>query len=281
MTARIDSAGRPAVAVTGALASARRVRPLGCVAAVARMVLLTTLRNPPVIVMGVVQSVVFLLIFRYVFGGAIGVGAMPYVDFMVPGILTVGVLFSVMGVGPTVAEDLRRGVVDRFRSLPMPAAAVPIGRALGSHALTTFTLLVTTALAFAVGFRAREGLSGTLAMLGLCLLTAVAFTWVFVVAGLAVGDPQAAQGLGFLVLPLSFVSSAFVPVESMPGWLRVFAQHQPLTVIAEANRYLTQGAAWSSGAGQSGAWYVTAAVLWCLGILGISVPLALVLFRRR
>ncbi|MFC9996799.1 ABC transporter permease [Nocardia sp. NPDC127526] len=258
-----------------------RVRLPAATAAVARRVLLMTVRNPPVIVMAVLQSVTFLLIFRYVFGGAIASGDLRYVDFMVPGILTVGVVFSVMGVGPAMAEDLGRGIVDRFRSLPMPRAAVLLGRAAGAHLLTAGTLLVTAAVAFAVGFRVREGLPGAAAMLGLCLLTAVAFTWVFIAVGLATADVQAAQGFGFLVLPLSFVSSAYVPVHTMPGWLRRVAEHQPLTVIIEANRYLTQGPAGLTGTAHSGGYYVAAAVTWCAGILVVAVAAALALFRRR
>ncbi|QIS13776.1 ABC transporter permease [Nocardia arthritidis] len=260
---------------------ARRANPVAATGAIARRVLLMTVRNPPVIVMAVLQSVVFLLIFRYVFGGAIAAGGLRYVDFMVPGILTVGMVFSVMGVGAAMAEDLQRGVIDRFRSLPMPRIAVLLGRALGAHALTTFVLLVTAAIAFAVGFRTHQGVTSTVAMLGLCLLTAVAFTWVFIAIGLATGDVQSAQGLAFLVLPLSFVSSAYVPVDTMPGWLRVFAEHQPLTVIIEANRYLTQGAAGLHGFGHAGGYYVVAALAWCLGILGIAIIAALALFRRR
>ncbi|MBF6329684.1 ABC transporter permease [Nocardia transvalensis] len=258
-----------------------RVNPVACTAAVARRVALMTLRNPQVIVMSVLQSVVFLLIFRYVFGGAIASDGLRYVDFMVPGILTVGMVFSVMGVGPAMAEDLQRGIVDRFRSLPMPRSAVLAGRALGAHALTAVTAAVTFAVAFAVGFRVHHGIAGLVAMVGLCLLTAVAFTWVFIALGLATGDVQAAQGLGFLVLPLSFVSSAYVPVDTMPGWLRIFAEYQPLTVVIEANRYLTQGTAGLGGFQQSGSYYVAAAVVWCLGILVVAVTASAALFRRR
>lgn len=256
-------------------------RALACTAAVARRATLMTLRTPQAIVLAVVQSVVFLLIFRYVFGGAIASEGLRYVDFMVPGLLTVGMVFSVMGVGTAVAEDMQRGIIDRFRSLPMPRLAVLLGRAVAAHALTGFVLLVTAAFAFAVGFRVHQGVSGTLAMFGLCLLTAVAFTWVFITVGLAARDVQGAQGLAFLVLPLSFVSSAYVPIETMPGWLRVFAEHQPLTVIIEANRYLTQGPAGLGGFGHTGGYYVGAAIAWCLGILVVAVVAASALFRRR
>ncbi|MFD4369930.1 ABC transporter permease [Rhodococcus sp. NPDC058521] len=253
---------------------------LTCSLAAARRVVLVTLRNPSLIVMSVVQSVVFLLIFRYVFGGAITPGTLSYVNFMVPGVLTVTVLFAVMGVGTAVAGDVDAGVIDRFRSLPMPSPVALYGRAAGEHLLTTLTLLITTAVAFAIGFRIHNGW-GIVGLLGLCMLAAVAFTWVFIAVGLAAGNVQAAQGAGFLVLPLSFVSSAYVPVTSMPGWLQTFAMHQPVTVLVEANRYLTQGDAALAGLGHSGGYYVIAAVAWCVGILAVAQAGALALFRRR
>ncbi|CAM4292010.1 ABC transporter permease [Nocardia ninae] len=259
----------------------RRSAPVACVAMVAERAILTTWRNPPIVVTAMVQSVVFLLIFRFVFGGAIASGELPYVDFMVPGLLAAGVLFSVMRVASSVAEDRAAGVVDRFRSLPMPPSAVLIGRAVGDHVLTISTLAATSMVAFAVGFRVREGFWGIAAMLALCLLAAVAFTWVFIAAGLAVGSVQAAQGVGFLVLPVSFVSSAYVPVSTMPGWLQAFATHQPFTVLVEANRYLAQGEAGLVGATHSGGYYVVAAVAWCAGILVVAASAAFVLFRRR
>lgn len=250
-------------------------------AAVATRHLLKTLRTPPVIILTVVQSVVFLLIFAYVFGGAIQAGPLAYVDYMVPGLLAVGVLFSVMSVGTGVAEDLTQGVTDRFRSLPMPRSAVLTGRALAQLPVTALGLGATTVVAFAVGFRPQAGIGGLAAMLGLCLLAGVAFTWVFIAVGLATGNVQAAQGLGFLVMPLSFVSSAYVPTETMPGWLQVFAEHQPLTVLANASRYLAQGDAAVAGLPESGSYYVSLGIVWCLGITAVILPLCAVLFRRR
>lgn len=250
-------------------------------AAVATRHLLKTLRTPPVIILTVLQSVVFLLIFAYVFGGAIQAGPLAYVDYMVPGLLTVGVLFSVMTVGTGVAEDLTHGVTDRFRSLPMPRSAVLAGRVLAQLPVTALALAATTLVAVAVGFRPHAGVAGLAWMLGLCLLAGLAFTWVFVAVGLATGNVQAAQGLGFLVMPLSFVSSAYVPTATMPGWLRVFAEHQPLTVLVNASRYLAHGVAGVAGLPGSGAYYVGLGVLWCAGITAVMLPLCAMLFRRR
>lgn len=271
-----------ALAATNALPTTTKpaTHMFACSLAAAKRVVLITVRNPSLIVMSVVQSVVFLLIFRYVFGGAITSGTLSYVNFMVPGILTVTVLFAVMGVGTAVAGEVGAGALDRFRSLPMPSAVVLYGRAAGQHLLTTLTLLVTTAVAFAVGFRVHNGW-GMIGLLGLCMLAAVAFTWVFIAVGLAAGNVQAAQGAGFLVLPLSFVSSAYVPIASMPGWLQTFAMHQPITVFIEANRYLTQGDAALAELGHSGGYYVIVAVVWCVGILAVAQATALALFRRR
>lgn len=221
--------------------------------------------------MSVAQSVVFLLIFRYVFGGAITAGGPAYVDYLVPGLLTVSMLFTVMRVGVGVAEDLGAGVTDRLRSLPMPRTAILLGRSLADLAVTAITLAATTAVAFAVGFRPAGGVAGLAALLGVCLATGATFGWVFVVIGLATGSVPAAQGLGFLVLPLSFVSSAYVPTASMPGWLRVFADHQPVTVLVDAARSVSEG----------GTYHLVAAAVWCAGICAVTIPASVALFRRR
>jgi ABC transporter DrrB family efflux protein len=243
------------------------------VAALTRRVLLMTWRNKPVVIVAVVQGVVFLLIFRYVLGGAISTGgSLSYVDYLAPGLLCVGVLFSVMRIGSAVAEEVQRGVVARFRSMPMPRVSILLGRSLADLAVTTFVLLVTAVFAVLVGFRPSRGLLGLLVVLGLCVVVALAFGWVFVVVGLAFRDTGAAQGVGFLVMPLSFVSSAYVPVESMPSWLRPFAEYQPVTVIVDASRYLAHGYGESSS--------VLVALVWCAGILAVSVTVALRLFRR-
>lgn len=249
--------------------------------AIARRSTLKTFRTPSVIVMSVLQGVVFLLIFRYVFGGAIQAGRLAYVDFMVPGLITAGLLFTTMNVGTAVAEDLTSGVIDRFRSLPMPRSAVLVGRALAQLGLIAVTLASTTVIGFAVGFRALADWSGVAEMLMLCLLAGVAFTWVFILVGLATGNVSAAQGLGFLVMPLSFASNAFVPTTSMPGWLRAFAEHQPVTALVNAARYLTQGPAGVAGLPSAGTHYVVLAILWCVGIIAITVPVCVALFRSR
>lgn len=240
-----------------------------------------TFRTPQIIFSSSVQSVAFLLIFRYIFGGAIATGTLSYVDFMVPGLLTVGVLFSGMGSATGIAEDMQQGVFDRLRSLPMPRVAVLAGRVVADTLLIAEVLAITSVIAFAIGFRVHSNwLSGMLAF-GLCVLFGFAFDWVFVTLGLLAGNVQAAQGLGFLVLPLIFVSSAFVPVETMPGWLQVFAHYQPITMMVNAIRTLTQGTAAEAILGHPASHYVFQSLLWTVGIVAIFASLAVARFHRR
>ena len=227
-------------------------------------------RTPQTVVMPVLQAVAFLLIFRYVFGGAIQAGG-AYVDFMVPGLVTVSAMFAAMGTAIGVADDLRHGVYDRLRSLPAPRVAVLAGRALADTGLVAFVLAVTAAIAFATGFRAHGGWLPALAAFGLCVAFGLTFVWVFIALGLLTGNPQAAGGIGFLVLPLSFASSAYVPVESMPGWLRAFAEHQPVTVTIDAVRALSQGRDAD----------VTAALVWMVAIVVTCATVSIVRFQRR
>lgn len=238
-------------------------------------------RNPQVIVFSAVQSIAFLLIFRYVFGGAIESGNLRYVDFMVPGLLTVGVLFSGMGSSVGVAQDVHEGVFDRFRSLPIPRSSVIIGRVVADTLLVAFVLAITTGVAFAVGFRVHEGWSAALAAFGLCALFGFAFIWVFVALGLLAGNPQAAGYLGFLALPLSFVSSAYVPVDTMPAWLQVFAENQPVTVMINAVRTLTQGSGAETLLGHTVEHYVLRSLMWAIALVTVFGSVAISCSQKR
>ena len=181
-------------------------------------------RTPALIVAGTAQGVLFLLIFRYVFGGAVAhTGNLSYVDFLVPGFVVTGVLFQGMGAASGVADDLEGGLFDRLRSLPIRLLSIITGRVGADSALVAWGVLVMTAVGFAVGFRIGGSTADALAALGLTILYGFAFVWMFIFMGLAAGSPQAAQGLSFLVFPLSFVSSAYVPVATMPGWMQGFA----------------------------------------------------------
>jgi ABC transporter DrrB family efflux protein len=221
----------------------------------------------------------FLLIFRYVFGGAISSG-IRYVDFLVPGFVATGVLFSGMTSATGVAEDLTEGLFDRLRSLPVPRVAVVGGRVLADTALAGLGLAVTTAVGFAVGFRTSAPIADLLAAVGLCLVAAFAFTWLFVTLGLLAGNPQAAQGMALLVFPFTFVSSAFVPVESMPGWMQAFARNQPLTQLVNAIRAFTLSDKAQGILGHGAGYFTIRSLLWCAVIAAVFAPIAAARYQR-
>ncbi len=247
---------------------------------VARRAVLRFLRTPQLIVLGTIQGAMFLLIFRYVFGGAIGAGGLRYVDFLVPGFVTTGVLFTGMGAATAIAEDLEQGFVDRLRSLPIPRSSVLTGRALADTAMHTWSLAITVAIGFAVGFRLHGSVPDALAAFGLLVVFAFAFEWLFVTLGLIAGTAQAAQGMALLVFPLTFVSSAYVPVDTMPGWLQGFAAHQPLSYMVDAVRSLTQGPAAQTVLGHGAGFYVLRSLLWAAVIVAVFAPLAVARYRR-
>jgi ABC-2 type transport system permease protein len=247
---------------------------------IAKRSVLKFLRTPQLVVLGTIQGAMFLLIFRYVFGGAIGAGGLSYVDFLVPGFITTGVLFSGMGAAAGVAEDLEQGFVDRLRSLPIPRSAPLAGRAMADTAMQIWGLVVTTAIGFAVGFRIHGTVADALLAFGLLVVFGFAFEWLFITLGMFAGNAQAAQGMALLVFPLTFVSSAYVPVETMPGWLQAFAEHQPLTVMVNAVRALTQGPAAEAMLGHSAGYFVVRSLLWSAAIVAVFAPLAVARFRR-
>ena len=261
----------------------RPTRPAGALTTtlgVARRTVLHTVRNPQVFVLGMVQGAMFLLIFRYVFGGAINTGGIRYVDFLVPGFVGTGVLFSGMTSSIGVAEDLSEGLFDRLRSLPVSRIAIVAGRVVADTALAGIGLAVTTTVGFAVGFRTSASIGGLLLAVALCLFAAFAFTWMFVLLGILAGNPQAAQSVGMLVFPFTFVSSAFVPVESMPGWLEAFARHQPLTQVVNATRAFSLGDDAQSVLGHSAGYFATRSLLWCALFVVVFAPLAARRYQR-
>jgi ABC transporter DrrB family efflux protein len=242
--------------------------------------LLRFLRTPQLVVLGTIQGALFLLIFRYVFGGAIGIGGLDYVDFLVPGYITTAVLFITMDAATGMAEDLAQGFVDRLRSLPIPRSAILGGRALADTAVLTWGLGVTAALGFAAGFRIHGSPAEAVAAFGLLVAFGFAFEWMFLTLGMVAGSAQAAQGFALLVFPLTFVSSAYVPVETMPGWLQAVAEHQPITAMVDAIRALTLGPAATSVLEHGQGWYVTRALLWAAALFAVFAPLAVAQFRR-
>ncbi len=249
--------------------------------ATARRTVLQFFRTPQLLLMGTVQGALFLFMFRYVFGGAISTGgALNYVDFLVPGFLVTVILWTGMGAAAGVAEDSATGVYDRMRSLPIPRAAVMVGRSLADITLVGWGMLVTGALGFVLGFRAHGGIGSTILACVLMLVAGYAFTWIFITIGLVSGNAQAAQGMSMLVIPFSFVSSANVPIESMPGWMQPFAANQPITVIINAVRSLMQGGTDVVGIGHTTTYWVVLSLVWTAGILAVFGALATARFAR-
>jgi ABC transporter DrrB family efflux protein len=249
-------------------------------ATVTRRTLLRYVRTPQLIVLATIQMSLFFLIYRYMFGGAIHIAGMPYVDYLVPGFIATGVLFSGIGTAAAVAEDLEQGFIDRLRSLPIPRASVLTARALADTVIFTWATVFTAGIAFAVGYGLHGSAVNGLAALGLVVLFGFAFEWLFIAMGLFAGTAQAAQGMGMIVFPFAFVSSAYVPVASMPSWLRVFAQHQPLTYMVDAVRSLTLGGHAQTLLGHPASYFVVRALLWTAGILIVALPLAVAKYRR-
>ena len=247
---------------------------------VARRALLRYLRTPQLIVLATIQMSLFFLIYRYMFGGAIHIAGMDYVDFLVPGFIATGVLFSGIGTATATAEDLEQGFTDRLRSLPIPRSAVLAARAIADTAIFAWSTAFTAAISYLVGFRLHGSAADGLAAFGLVIAFGFAFEWVFITLGLFAGNAQAAQGMGMIVFPFAFISSAYVPVSTMPDALRLFAEHQPLTVMVDAVRALTLGPHAEALLGHPASYFVSRALLWSLGIVAVFLPLAVARYRR-
>jgi ABC-2 type transport system permease protein/oleandomycin transport system permease protein len=232
------------------------------------------LRRPTYVVFAFVQPVIFVLMFRYVFGGAISTGAVGYVDFLMPGIMVQTAIFGALITGLGLTEDLNTGVVDRFRSLPMARSAVLLGRTAADLMVNVLTLIVMLLVGLAVGFRPSEPAYELVLAFVLVLGFAYVFSWISAFVGLTVRDPETAQSAGFLwVLPLTFVSSAFVPTSAMPAAVQAFADLNPVTVAVDAARALTVG----HGGALPG---VLGTLAWLAGLLLVFVPLSVRAFRR-
>lgn len=248
----------------------------------ARRTILQFVRTPQLLVMPPIMAAFFLLIFRYIFGGAIDTGgSVSYVDYLVPGFLAQAVLWNGMNAPAGVAEDATSGVYDRLRSLPIPRASVMAGRAFADSALNTWGLVITALLGFAVGFRTHADLSAVVVAFALILVVIYSFSWLFISLGLWAGNAQAAQAAASLiVVPLAFVSGAFVPIGSMPGWMQAFAANQPVTVIINAVRSLMLGGTDAAGVGHTTTYWVLLSLAWCAGIVAVFGTIAVTRFGR-
>jgi ABC transporter DrrB family efflux protein len=241
--------------------------------------LMRIIRMPQLLIFATVQPVMFLLLFTFVFGGAIAGPFGDYIDFLIPGILVNTVVLGATNTATGLTEDLAAGVIDRFRSLPMARSAVLAGRTLADfvRSIAVNTLMILVGLL--IGFRPAT-VQGLLAGLLLALFFGYSMSWVFAVIGLVGRTPEAAQSASFLlVFPFVFASSVFVPVETMPSWLQVFAENQPVSVIATTVRGLTLGVeALPSGKTLTG--MVLLSIVWIVGIFAVAAPLGVRYYRR-
>jgi len=202
----------------------------------------TLLRTPQALIFATIQPMIFVLLFRYAFGGAIRVPGTSYVDYLMPGVFAQSVAFGAIGTAVGLAGDLRSGLLVRFRTLPMSRIAVLAGRTLADLVRNLLVVAVMIGVGFAVGFRSATGAAGLFAALALVIAFAYAASWAFVALGLRVSDPEAAQAAAVpVVFLLVFTSAAFVPSASMPGWLQAFGTHQPVNALVSAERALITG----------------------------------------
>ncbi|MFB6553648.1 ABC transporter permease [Streptomyces sp. NPDC056405] len=229
-------------------------------------------RNVDALMTAMALPVMLLLIFVYFFGGAINTGT-DYVTYVVPGVLLLCAGFGSATTAVAVTEDLKNGIIDRFRSLDIGGTPILAGHVLASTARNLIATALVFALAFAIGFRPSAGPGGWLAAIGLLVAYIAALSWLSAAVGLLVNSPEAAGGFTFFVSFLPYPSSAFVPTDTMPSWLQGFATHQPITHVIEAVRGLLLG----QPVGSTG-WV---ALAWCTGILAASVAVSGVLFKRR
>lgn len=237
---------------------------------VARRALRKYFRTPGLLAMGMVQSALFLFSFRFVFGGAVTTGASSYVYYLVPGYVATIVLFTGGGIAVAVAEDRAQGFTDRLLSLPIPRHAIVIGRTIADSSTNAWSICCTAAFGFLFGFRLEGSVAQGLAALGLCLVYGVVFTVVFIVIGLAAPSGQAAQGMSLIAFVFAFVSSTYVPVRSMPGWLQAFGRYQPITPMVDAVRSALVGSTSDIGL----------ALVWSAALIVVFTPIAVLRYRH-
>jgi ABC transporter DrrB family efflux protein len=250
---------------------------------IAKRNLLRILRTPQLIVFNSIQPIMFTLLFRYVFGGSIPLPGMKYVDYLIPGIIVQTTLFGGAGTAIAMAEDIKQGIIDRFRSLPMSRPAVLAGRTLADVVRLLFVIILLVIVGTLVGFRFHNGFGPAIVAMLLCLVFGFSFLWFFAFMGMAVKDTETAQVAAFLpVFPLAFASSIFTRVQSMPGWLQVFARNQPVTKCVNAVRALTQGhdRMVKLGYPEATSSLVIQAVIWCIVITAVFSTLAVSRYRK-
>ena len=250
-----------------------RTRPVRDTLTMMRRNLLRSIRRPQILMFSIVQPIMFVLLFRFVFGGAIRVPGMDYVDYLIPGIMVQTALFAGVGTAVGLADDLSAGAIDRFRSLPMMPSAVLSGRTASDAIRNTAVLTVVLTIGTVVGFRFNNGVAGAIGAVVLVMLFSYSFSWMFASIALFVREPEAVQSATFLPLfPLIFAASTFAPTFTMPGWLEAFADYQPVSVTVDSVRAMAQGGELAGPMIKS--------LFWCFTMLAIFVPLAVWQFKR-
>jgi ABC transporter DrrB family efflux protein len=247
---------------------------------VAKRFLLQLLRTPQLIVFTVVQTVLFLLLFKYVFGGSIDIPGIAYSDYLIPAFLTQNAIFDGFAVAIGMATDAKAGLIQRYRSLPMARAAFVSGRALSDLIRQAALLGVIIAVGYGIGFSFHNSIGNILAALVLALALGFAMFWVFAWIGLAVKDSETAQAAITPFFLFTFISTAFVQVETLPGWLQDFAREQPVSQWVNALRGLTQGDRAAALVEHSTGHYVVTSLLWCVAITAVCAPLAVRAYRK-
>ncbi len=240
---------------------------------VARRNIIAMVRTPQILVFSTIQPVLFVLMFRYVFGGAIHIPGVRYVDFLMPGVFVQTVTFGAVNTGVGLADDLQKGLIERFRSLPMARSAVLAGRTLADTLRNLFVIILMIAVGFAVGFHLHTNVLELVIAVGMMLLFGFALSWVMALIGLGTRNAEAAQAAAFpLMALLVFASNAFVSTKTMPRFLRDYANHQPVSATANAVRALVLGGPTLSRVLVAGAWSI--------GIVLVFAPFAVARYRQ-
>lgn len=252
---------------------ARRGRRLAAIAPFVHRSLTHSLRDAEALLMAVLLPTMIMLLFVTVFGGAIQIPGIDYVDYIVPGVIVLCAGFGSSSVAVYVATDIQHGIVDRFRTMPVPAYGVVVGHVVAGVLRNLVATAFVIGIGILLGFRPAASPWLWLATIGLLLAFIAAITWLFAAIGLAASSPAAANSYGFVLLFLPYLSSGFVPIHTLPAWLAPVAEHQPITLVIEATRALLAGRAPGSD--------MYSALAWCTGVIAVAVVWSAWMFRRR
>lgn len=229
-------------------------------------------RLPQLLVFSTIQPVMFVLLFVFVFGGAISTPTAEYVDYLLPGIIVQAVIFGAMATGVGLADDLSKGMIERFRSLPMARSAVLAGRIISDTLRNLFVILLMTLVGLLLGFDVKTGFGGYLGAMAVILLLGFSFSWISALVGISVKNVETAQTAGFIwVFPLVFASSIFVPIATMPDWLQTVAKHSPITAAVDTARALILGGGFQGQLGN--------VLWWALAMVTVFMPWAVRRYR--